>query len=307
MNKKRNLFSLMAGMMLFMASGTTAVCAQELNAKVIINRSQIQGTKGSIFETLEKALNAFVNDRQWTKLQYKENERINCTFSITLVKHNEAENSFTGNLTIQSTRPVYNSSYSTTVYSIKDGDFNFKYQEHDKLEFRSDQIDNNLTAMLAYYAYLIIGMDLDTMSPMGGTEILQLSEEIANNAQNLGYTGWKAFDDGKNRFAVINDYLDGALEPLRQFNYDYYRKGLDIMANNTEEGRTAITQAIALLQTAHKNKPLSSLPLVFTDFKRDEFVNIYKSKGTSQDKETVYNILFGINASQNTYWENIKK
>lgn len=281
--------------------------AQELTAKVVINRAQVSNTKSSVFESLEKAVTAFLNDRQWTNQHYKENERINCTFNITVNTYSETDNSFTASLMVQSMRPVYNSSYTTTVFSIKDANFNFAFQEFDQLNFQPEQLDNNLTAMLAYYAYLIIGLDMDTMAPLGGTEVLQTAENIVNNAQNLGYPGWKAFDDNKNRFGIINDYLDGAMEPYRQLQYVYYRRGLDTMADNAENGRAAVTEAIDLLNTARENKSLSQLPQIFTDFKRDELVNIYSGKGTSKEKETVYDIVFRINASQNTYWEKIKK
>ena len=168
-------------------------------------------------------------------------------------------------------------------------------------------MDNQLTALLAYYAYLIIGLDLDSFSPMGGSEILQQCMYLVNNAQNLGFPGWKSFEDSRNRFAIINDYLDGAMSPFRQLQYDYYRKGLDEMANNAERGRSEISTALEEgLKKAHEDKPLSLLPQIWTDFKRDELVNIYKGKGTQKEKERIYELLMGINASQNSSWEKIK-
>lgn len=281
--------------------------AQELNARVVINRSQISNTTEAVFEALENAVKAFLNDRQWTEMIYEDFERINCTFSITLKTYSETDNSFTGSIQVQSTRPVYNSNYSTTVFNIQDENFNFNFQQFDQLEFRPEQVDNNLTAMLAYYAYLIIGMDMDTMSPLGGTDVLQSAMDVANNSQNLGYPGWKAFEDSRNRFAIINDYMDGGLEPIRQMNYQYYRMGLDRMAENTDTARTAVTTAMELLKTAHTNKTQSLLPQIITDIKRDELVSIYSGKGTKEEKERVYDIVFSINASQSTYWEKIKK
>lgn len=281
--------------------------AQELNAKVVINRSQISNTTEAVFEALQNSLTAFLNERQWTKMTYEDYERINCTFSITLKTYSETDNSFTGSIQVQSVRPVYNSNYSTTVFNIQDENFNFNFQQFDQLDFRPEQVDNNLTAMLAYYAYLIIGMDMDTMAPLGGTDILQMAMDVANNAQNLGYTGWKAFEDSRNRFAIINDYLDGGLEPLRQMEYEYHRQGLDRMTENTDSARSAVTSAIVLLKQAHENKSQSLLPQIITDIKRDEIVSIYSSKGTREEKEQVYDIVFAINASQNPYWEKIKK
>lgn len=281
--------------------------AQELNAKVVINRSQISNTTEAVFEALQNSLTAFLNERQWTKMTYEDYERINSTFSITLKTYSETDNSFTGSIQVQSVRPVYNSNYSTTVFNIQDENFNFNFQQFDQLDFRPEQVDNNLTAMLAYYAYLIIGMDMDTMAPLGGTDILQMAMDVANNAQNLGYAGWKAFEDSRNRFAIINDYLDGGLEPLRQMEYEYHRLGLDRMTENTDSARSAVTSAIVLLKQAHENKSQSLLPQIITDIKRDEIVSIYSSKGTREEKEQVYDIVFAINASQNPYWEKIKK
>jgi len=161
--------------------------------------------------------------------------------------------------------------------------------------------------LLAYYAYLFIGLDLDTFSPMGGTDILHVVESIVNNAQTMTVPGWKAFDDSKNRHAIINDYMDSSMEPFRQLQYKYYRQGLDEMSKNADRGRTAITEALEMLKEANSNKPISQLPQIFTDFKRDEIVNIYSGHGTEKERQTVYDIVSNINASQNSYWNKIKK
>ena len=203
--------------------------AQEQNARVKINHNQIQGTDNSVFEELEQTLTQFINERQWTNLQFQKNERITCNFNITVTAYDNSTNVFTCKAVIQANRPVYNSTYTTTLYNNTDNDFNFKYAQFDQLQFNEEQVDNQLTALIAYYAYLIIGMDLDSFSPMGGEDILQRCMNLANNAQNLNYPGWKAFDNGRNRFAIINDYLEGAMKPFRQLQYDYYRTGLDEM------------------------------------------------------------------------------
>ena len=296
-------------LLIFLTIGTHSalIHAQELNAKVTLNRSQISNTTEAVFEALQNSLTAFLNERQWTQMKYEDYERINCTFSITLKTYSETDNSFTGTIQVQSTRPVYNSNYSTTVFNFQDEDFNFNFQQFDQLEFRPEQVDNNLTAVLAYYAYLIIGLDMDTMAPLGGTDILQMAMDVANNSQNLGFAGWKAFEDDRNRFAIINDYLDGAMEPFRQMEYQYHRMGLDRMTENTDTARAAITTSIELLKQARDQKTMSSLPVIFTDIKRDELVSIYSGKGTNEEREKVYDILFGINASQSTYWEKLKK
>lgn len=288
--------------------GVTVCRAQEFQAKFNINHKQIQGTDVAVFDKLQETLEQFFNNKQWTNLQFQENERIQCNFNITVKKYDANQNLWTCTAMIQANRPVFNSSYNTTFYNNSDNDFNFEFSQFDQLEFNEDVIDNQLTALMAYYAYLLIGMNLDTFAPNGGEDILQRCMNLTNNAQNLSFTGWKAFDNSRNRFAIINDYLDGGMSPFRQLQYDYYRKGLDEMANNAERGRIEISTAIEEdLKKAHTNKPLSLLPQIWTDYKKEEIANIYKGKGTQKEKEVIYDILFGINASQNTTWEKIKQ
>ena len=282
--------------------------AQELQAKRTINHNQIQGADKSVFDNLQQTLEQFVNDRQWTNLQFQKNERIQCSFNITVTKYDKSSNLFTCKALIQASRPVYNSAYTTTIYNNSDNEFTFEFAEFDQLEFNEETLDNQLVALFAYYAYLIIGINLDTFAPMGGEDVLQRCMTLTNNAQNLNFPGWKSFDNDRNRFAIINDYLDGGMAPFRQLQYDYYRKGLDEMANNAERGRTEITTAIQEdLKKCHEDKPLSRLPQIWTDYKRDELANIYKGKGTQKEKESVYEILFSINAAQSNAWNKIKQ
>lgn len=282
--------------------------AQELDARITVNHNQIQGTDASVFDNLQQTLEQFVNDRQWTNLNFQKNERIPCSFNITVTKYDRNSNLFTCKALIQATRPVFNSAYTTTIYNNTDNDFSFEFAQFDQLEFNEETIDNQLMALFAYYAYLIIGINLDTFAPMGGEDVLQRCMNLTNNAQNLNFPGWKSFDNDRNRFAIINDYLDGGMSPFRQLQYDYYRKGLDEMANNVERGRTEITTALEQdLKKCHDDKPLSRLPQIWTDFKRDELANIYKGKGTQKEKEAVYDILFSINASQSNAWQKIKQ
>lgn len=284
------------------------ISAQELQAKITINHAQISGTEKGVFDNLQQTLQQFVNNRQWTHLQFQKNERIICNFNITVTKYDRDQNLFTCKALIQANRPVFNSAYTSTLYNNVDDNFTFRFAEYDQLEFNEQQIDNQLTALFAYYAYLIIGIDLDSFAPKGGEDILQHCMNLTNNAQNLDYPGWKAFSDDRNRYAIISDYLDGALEPFRQLQYDYYRKGLDEMANNAERGRTEITAALETgLKKAKENRPLSLLPQIWTDFKKDELANIYRGKGTQKEKESIYELLFSINPSQNKYWDQIKE
>lgn len=282
--------------------------AQELNARVTINHQQVQGTSTSVFENMEQTIKDFLNNTQWTNLQFQRQERIDCSFNITVKKYEDSDNLFTCTLVVQANRPVYNASYTTTTFSTTDTSFNFEFKEFDQLNFRIETIDNDLTALLAYYAYLIIGIDLDTMSPLGGTEVLQQARMVANNAQSLvrSAKGWKAFDDYKNRYGIINDYLDGGLEPMRQLMYKYHREGLDVMVENVDRGRAAILESMELLKEAHQNKSMSMVPQVWTDYKRDEITYIFKGKGTSTEKAGMHETLMNINSSQSAYWNQIK-
>ena len=284
------------------------VHAQELQVKVSVNHSQIQGTDNSVFENLQQTIEQFMNERAWTDLQFQKNERIQCNLNLTVNKYLRDENRFECTALIQANRPVFNAAYNTTLYNNRDANFNFVFQQFDQLNFAEENIDNQLTALLAYYALLMIGLDLDSFAPMGGTDVLQRCLVLVNNAQNLGFTGWKSFEDNRNRFAVINDYMDEGMKPFRQLQYDYYRKGLDEMINNAERGRTEISAALENdLKQAHENKPLSLLPQIWTDYKKDELANIYKGKGTQKEKQRIYDILMGLNASQNNSWEAIKQ
>ena len=282
--------------------------AQELQVKVNVNHSKIQGTDASVFENLQQTIEQFMNERTWTELQFQKIERIQANLNITVNKYIRDENRFECTALIQANRPVYNSTYISTLYNNRDANFNFEFQQFDQLNFAEENIDNQLTALLAYYAMLLIGIDLDSFSPMGGTDVLQRCLVLVNNAQNLGFPGWKSFEDSRNRFAIINDYLDESMRPFRQLQYDYYRKGLDEMSNNAERGRSEISAALENdLQKAHQDKPLSLLPQIWTDYKKDELANIYKGKGTQKEKQRIYDLLMAMNASQNNSWDKIMK
>ena len=294
-----------------MVLGIVALCtapsvqAQELEAKVVVNHSKIQGTNNSVFTTLQEAMTEFLNTRKWSNSQYTTRERIACSFNLIVNEYSD-EGRFGCSLMVQANRPVYNASYNTTVFNFNDNAVDFNYIEHDKLEFSDDVIDNNLTAVLAYYAYLIIGLDMDTFAPMGGTDVLQKAENVVNNAQMIGEDGWKAFDDSKNRHAIVNDYMNGAMQPYRQLLYDYHRKGLDEMAQNAERGRSNITTSLTLLEKVKQDKPMSVLPQLFTEIKKDELLGIY-GKGTTKEKEEVCRILTLVNPSFTEDWEKMKK
>ena len=305
--QKNNIARYLVTMVLSFVALCTApsIQAQELEAKVVVNHSKIQGTNNSVFTTLQEAMTEFLNTRKWSNSQYATRERIACSFNLIVNEYSD-EGRFGCSLMVQANRPVYNASYNTTVFNFNDNAVDFNYIERDKLEFSDDVIDNNLTAVLAYYAYLIIGLDMDTFAPMGGTDVLQKAENVVNNAQMIGEDGWKAFDDSKNRHAIVNDYMNGAMQPYRQLLYDYHRKGLDEMAQNAERGRSNITTSLTLLEKVKQDKPMSVLPQLFTEIKKDELLGIY-SKGTTKEKEEVCRILTLVNPSFTEDWEKMKK
>ena len=201
------------------------VVAQELQVKININTQQVGTSDKSVFENLQQTLEQWMNDRQWTDLQFQQNERITVNINLTVTKYDKTTNRISSTAMIQANRPVWNSSYTTILYNNRDGNFDFEFAQFDQLNFNDEQVDNQLTALMAYYAYLIIGLDLDSFSPLGGTDVLQRCMQLTNNAQDLGFSGWKAFEDSRNRFAIINDYLDEAMKPFRQLQYDYYTRG----------------------------------------------------------------------------------
>ena len=286
---------------------TCAMQAQELEARVTVNSTKIEGTRTEVFESLQQKLTDFLNNHKWTEIPFRENEKIQCNFNITVNKYTQDENTFECTLLMNSLRPVYGSTYNTVAYSVNDVDFTFQFGEFDQLEYQANQIDNNLVALLAYYAYMIIGMDLDTMAPMGGTDCFHIAEDIATAGESMGFPGWKPFGDSSNRYALLSDYIDGSMECMREFNYIYHRQGLDRMYEVPDSARAAIADALDLLEEANKAKNMTKVAQLFTEYKRDELVNIFEKKGTREEKDKAYEILFAIDASQSTTWDRIKK
>lgn len=281
--------------------------AQELNARVNINRTQVENTQTEVFDALQNKVTEFLNNHKWTEIPFRENEKIQCTFNLTVNSYSPTDNSFKCTLLMQSNRPVFNSTYTTVAYAVNDKEFNFEFKEFDQLEYQENQISSQLVALLSYYAYMIIGMDMDTMSRLGGTPYFQVAESIVTAGDNLGYPGWKAFGNSSNRFGLLNDYINGAMEGLREFQYVYHRKGLDRMTESPDSARAAIAEGLDLLQAAHKARTMSQVVQLFTEYKREELVNIFSSKGTKEEKDKAYEILFAIDASQNETWQKIKK
>lgn len=279
---------------------------QELNATVTLNTSKVQGTNTEVFTVLKDALEEFINNRKWTDYTYEEQERIACSFTF-IVDGYKDDGSFTCSLMVQGLRPVFGSSYSSPLFKYEDKGIKFTYQPYDRLEFNEDNLDNNLTAVIAFYAYLIIGLDMDSMGELGGSDFLNMALNIANNAQNLGDSGWRAGSTNNNRYTVIDDYMNGAMEPLRRLYYRYHRLGLDTMFKDAEGGRKVITESMSMLQEAYNNRPLAYITKLFTEYKKDEIANLYSFEGGEAEKRDVVKILSELNPSQSETWDRILK
>ncbi len=281
--------------------------AQELNAKVIINTTKIGATNTDACETLRQKAEEFLNNKQWTTVRYNDVERIDCTFNITVNKYSAQDGNFECTLLLNSNRPVWGAAYVTPLYNTRDAYFNFRFDPADQLEYNPDNLDNQLMALLAYYAHILIGMDMDTFAPLGGTTVLQTAEDIVSRAQNLGYGGWSAFNESSNRFALLNDYMDGSMEAMRQLNYVYHRKGLDQLCDSAEQANIALVESMELLDQARQARSMSNVPQLFTEYKKEELVNIFSANKDAEQKRRVYDILFAINPSQSPSWDKIKK
>ena len=278
---------------------------EELNATVNLNSSKVQGSNTEVFTMLQDALNEFINSRKWTTNAYEENERIMCSFNFVVNSYSN-DGSFDCSLMVQATRPVYGSSYNSVIFKYEDSSIKFTYQPYDRLEFVEENLDNNLTAVIAFYVYMIIGMDMDSMGELGGSEFLNRALTIANNAQNLGDAGWRAGSGSNNRYTIIDDYMNGALEPMRKLMYRYHRMGLDTMFKNADAGRKEITECLPLMKKAYEDRPMAYFTKLFTEYKIDEIVNVY-SKCTPDEKKEVVKVVSEINPSLSTELDKITK
>ncbi len=286
-------FVVIISIITFIFGGIFDSSAQELNCRVSVNHSRIQGTNSEIYQSLQRDINEFMNNTVWTENVFSINERIECQFTIVLSEYDGIDK-FKGTLTVQSTRPIYNTNYKSVMLNHKEKDdlFVFEYVEGQKLEYNENAFLNNLTSTLAFYAYIIIGLDYDSFGNNAGSPYFIKAREVVNNAQSAAEPGWKAFEgtDRNNRYYMAETILDNANAPLRKFSYRYHRLGLDRMQDKLETGRNEITSAMQLLQSVHRRKPDSFYLKILMNTKLGEFVNIY-SDAPQTEKQKVYNIL----------------
>ncbi|MGZ3750943.1 MAG: type IX secretion system protein PorD [Mucilaginibacter sp.] len=279
--------------------------AQDLNARVKVISGKIKTSNTHIFQSLETAMKDFLNGRKWSTNNILPNERIDCNFVLNLTNW-DGSSGFSGELQIQSSRPVYNSTYTSPLLNINDKDFDFTYAEGQTIDYSDQNFQSNLSSVMAFYAYIIVGMDYDSFSKMGGTPYFNAAQSVVINAQSASYKGWKAFDGNTNRYWLTENLNNKAYVVLREFVYDYHRNGLDVMSENSGKGRKAITDLLPSLSQVDRQRTGSMYPLIFFTAKSDELVSIF-SKADSREKAEAFNVLSQIDPANGNKYLEIKK
>ena len=277
----------------FLVLNAALLHGQELQCLVTVNDERAQTTDRQVFRDMEKAFSRFMNDRKWTQSFYKPEEKIHCNLVIT-IENLITVSSYKATVQIQSSRPVYDTNYESLVFNFADRDWVFEYVESTPLDFNDNQFISNLTSMLAYYAYIIIGIDNDTFSKFGGEHMFQKALNVVNVAQATDMPGWRAFQSNRNRYWLIDNLLNQNLQPIREGYYLYHRLGLDIMVDKPNDARQNILQCIKNIKTADTQLPNSILKITFFDAKADELTNIFK-KAQPAVKNEAYNLLSQLN------------
>lgn len=279
--------------------------AQELNARITVNADKVQSTNKQVFTTLQNALTEFVNNKKWTDATFAVNERIDCTMTL-IINEVVSDNSFKGEIQVQARRPVYNSGYTTTLFNHRDTDLSFDYTEYEPLEYNENTLSSNLTAIITFYVYTILGLDFDSFSPKGGSAFLQQAQQIVSLAQaQPTWSGWKAFESDRNRHALSTALSDNTSDIFREMWYSYHRKGLDEMAANPDRGRTNILELLPVLEQLKGMRSNVATLQLFADAKLDELVLIY-SKATTQEKQSGYTLLSNLYPALTTRIESLK-
>ncbi len=285
-------------------AGSFGINAQELNCTVELNTDQVQATNKQIFETLEAAINDYMNTTKFTTAQFSANEKIVCRLFFTIKEYDDGN--FKGDLQVQSSRPVYNASYMTTLINFKDTKVEFTYQENEPLIFSENYMESNLTAILNFYAYMILAIDFDSFSLKGGEQLYERAANVVQMAQSSGESGWKAFEDTKNRSAVLSAFTEGNTSCIRDLLYEYHRLGLDEMVLSPDKGRAKISSTLQYIKKIYEVAPMSVALSMFKDAKLDELVNLY-TKGSQTERDNAYDILSPIYPTEQDRLNKIKK
>lgn len=278
--------------------------SQDLNARVQIVSPKIQSTNKRIFQTLETAMKDFLNGRKWSADAILPQERIDCNFILNITNW-DGSSSFSGELQVQSSRPVYGSGYSSTLLNVNDKDIDFTYTEGQSIDYTDQNFQSNLASLMAFYAYVIVGMDYDSFSKFGGTPYFAAAQNVVTNAQTSNSKGWKAFDGNNNRYWLAENLNNKLYQPLREFVYNYHRNGLDLMSDNTTKARKAILSFLPVLSEVDRQRLGAMFPLVFFTAKSDEFVSIF-AKQDAQDRVQVMNILSQADPANGLKYQNLK-
>ena len=274
----------------------SASFAQELNCRVIVNAQQVQTTERAIFTEMETEFAQFLNTTKWTNDEFEEEEVINCNLVIT-ISEMPSIGVFKASVQVLSSRPVYGTGYESVIMNFADRDWNFEYVQSQPLRFNENTFTSNITSMLAYYAYMIIGFDYDTFSELGGTPHFQNAFKIVNNAQQTNYSGWQQFNSVRNRYWLVENVQNPQLEPIRQAIYTYHRQGLDIMLEDREQAEKNILDALSKVQRANRARPRSILTIAFMDSKSGELIQIF-SESSLATRRQAYNLLSNIDPAR---------
>lgn len=281
---------------------TFSVSAQELNCTVIVNAQQTGNENFPIFKTLENQLNEFVNNTKWTNKNFAPQERINCSMFINIA--NYSGELFQASLQVQSSRPVYGSSFSTPVYNFNDGDFNFRYLEFQNLIYNPTQFESNLISVLAFHIQMILGLDADSFSPNGGADYYKQAQIITNYSQQGNFSGWKLEDGLQSRFILIDNILSPTFKEYRDVIYSYHREGLDVMSENLKQGKEHIASSLMSFQMMNRRRPNSFLLRTFFDAKADEIEQIFTG-GPNVNIASVKETLQKVAPVYSSKWQNI--
>lgn len=280
-----------------------AISAQEFRCNISISSDKIQGANRNLFRTMQSDLYEFMNNRKWTDNVFAQNERIECSIIIRLEEQVSVDE-FKGTIQVQTKRPVFNSTYETTLLNIKDDDFHCKYAEFQPIEFNETNNTDNLTNIIAFYAYIILGFDYDTFSPEGGTPYFERAQAIVNNSQSAREKGWKAFESDKNRYWLIENIMNRSYSSMRETYYTYHRLGLDTMSDKPEEGRSAIAESLRGVQQVFRRRPSTYILQAFFDAKSDEIVNIF-TESYPDERNRVISILNEVDPSNASKYKRI--
>tara|TARA_B100000787_G_scaffold64358_1_gene47254 strand:- start:876 stop:1763 length:888 start_codon:yes stop_codon:yes gene_type:complete len=290
-------------LVIFIFLSTITISSQELNCQVSINFDQIRGSNRQVFTTLETAVSEFVNQKKWTDKTVKAQERINCAINIIITKRDN--NIFEGSIQIQSTRPVYGTSYETPILNIRDNDFNFKYNEFDQFIYNPTRFDSNLISMITFYVYVILGVDADTFALNGGDTYLKEAENVTLQAQQSGLSAWSNQVGVQNRFQIIDNLLSPSLKQFRTTMYKYHRNGFDEMAENNTKGKAAIENSLISLDRLYNKVIGNPLLRLFFDAKADEIVNLYSDGPNTRSKQRLLVVLQKISSNNSSKWRKI--